>query len=68
MEPVRLAELPPTIELTLDEASTVLLALLDGLDVVNDEGTAAAAMRKGYHVLARKLWPELGEVLDDEGG
>lgn len=62
-----LARLPEEITLTRDEAAVVLF----GLDVVESadlDADQAAKVTRAVHLLTAKLWPELGDLLNDDGG
>lgn len=59
------AHLPDEITLTRDELAVVLFAL----DVVEDaevDSADAAMVRRAIRLLTAKLWPELGDLLDDD--
>ena len=60
------ANLPDEITLTRDELAVVLFAL----DVVDDAATGleedAAKVRRAIRLLTAKLWPELGDLLNDD--
>ena len=58
------ARLPDEIVLSLAEASDVLFAL----DVANAHATGdeAAGVRQAIRLVTRKLWPELGHLLEDD--
>lgn len=60
-----LARLPDEIVLTRDEAAVVLFGLdvVDSADVSADE---AAKVTRAVHLLATKVWPDLGDLLDDD--
>jgi hypothetical protein len=58
-------DLPDQISLNRDEVAMILL----GLDTVDEAGLSrdeAAKVRRAIRLLTTKLWPELGELLDDE--
>ena len=60
-----LARLPDDIVLSRDEAAVVLF----GLDVVEHadlDADQAAKVRRAVHLLTAKLWPDLGDLLNDE--
>jgi len=63
-----IAELPDYITLTRDEATTVL----SGLDVVVEatdiDTEKAAKVRRAVRLVTTKLWPELGDLLDEDDG
>ncbi len=54
------------ITLTGDEAAVVPFAL-HVVDSVVFEPEEAEKVRRAVRLLTRKLWPELGDLLDDEG-
>ena len=59
------AHLPGEIVLTSDELAVVLFAL----DVLADAGLTgedAAKVRRAIRLLTRKLWPEPGDLLDED--
>lgn len=58
------AELPDQLTLTRDEVAVVLLSL-DSLDEAGLSPDDAAKVRRAIRLLTSKLWPELGELLDD---
>lgn len=63
---VPFARLPDQVTLTRDEISVVLFAL----DVTESAGLGAperASVRRAIRLITGKLWPELGDLLDDEG-
>jgi hypothetical protein len=59
------ARLPDEIALTLDELAIVLFALdvVEGAEITADD---RAKVRRAVRLLTRKLWPELGGLLDDD--
>lgn len=62
-----IAELPEEITLTRDEVAVVLFAL----DVVETAGLQAnetEQVRRAVRLVTSKLWPELGELLEDDEG
>ena len=61
-----IADLPDEITLTRDEAAVVLFAL-DVVDSAVSEPEEAEKVRRAVRLLTRKLWPKLGDLLDDEG-
>ena len=61
-----IADLPDEITLTRDETAVVLFAL-DVVDSAVSEPEEAEKVRRAIRLLTRKLWPELGDLLDDEG-
>ena len=60
-----IADLPDEITLTRDEVAVVLFAL-DVVDSAVSEREEAEKVRRAVRLLTRKLWPELGDLLDDE--
>ena len=59
------AHLPDEITLTRDDIAVVLFAL----DVIEDadvDPADAAKVRRAIRLLTDKLWPELGDLLDDD--
>lgn len=60
------AHLPDDVSLSRDEVAVVLFAL-DLFDDVAADEPARTAIRRAIRVLITKLWPELGDLLDDEG-
>lgn len=58
--------LPPTIELDLAEAGALLFALDDAHKLVAPGGMTATGIRNAIRLITRKLWAELGDLLDDE--
>lgn len=63
----RIADLPDEITLRRDEVAILLFAL-DVVDNAVSEPEDAEKVRRAVRLLTRKLWPELGDLLDDEGG
>lgn len=63
----RIADLPDEITLRRDEVAILLFAL-DVVDNAVSEPEDAEKVRRAVRLLTRKLWPELGGLLDDEGG
>ena len=57
--------LPASIELTLAEASVVLDALDQAELLARPRSEAWRLIRAGIVLLTRKLWPDLGRLLDD---
>jgi hypothetical protein len=60
-------DLPDEIVLTRDEVAVVLLGL-DTLDETELDSTARHQVDRAIRLLTTKLWPELGDLLDEEGG
>ena len=60
------AQLPDQVTLTRDEISVVLFAL-DVTESTELGEPDRAAVRRAIRLITRKLWPELGDLLDDEG-
>jgi hypothetical protein len=58
-------ELPDVIELTLAESGVVLDALDQAEVLARPRSEAWRLIRAGIVLLTRKLWPELGRLLDD---
>lgn len=59
------AELPDKVTLTRDELAVVLFAL-DVVEVADVDPAEAAKVRRAIRLLTAKLWPELGDLLDDD--
>lgn len=59
-----IADLPDEITLTRDEAAVVLFAL-DVVDSAVSEPEEAEKVRRAVRLLTHKLWPELGDLLDE---
>lgn len=60
------ARLPDEAVLSRDEISVVLFAL----DLMDDSDLGEpqrAAVRRAIRLVTSKLWPELGDLLDDDG-
>lgn len=55
---------PDRIELELREVRIVLSALDDGVVAVPRESGARSSLLGAVTLLTAKLWPELGELLD----
>lgn len=60
-----IADLPDEITLTRDEAATVLFALDLG-DTAVSSREEAKKVGQAVRLLTRKLWPELGDLLDGD--
>jgi hypothetical protein len=61
-----IAELPDEVTFTLDQAAT-LLFVADIAVERTAEGSADHAMaRRAQRLITSRLWPDLGELLDDE--
>lgn len=67
MPDVPIAELPDDITLTRNEAAIVLSGL-DVVEATDIDTEEAAKVRRAVRLVATKLWPELGDLLDDEDG
>lgn len=61
-----IADHPDEITLTRDEAA-VALSALDVVDSAVSGPEEAEKVRPAVRLLTRKPWPELGDLLDDEG-
>lgn len=57
--------LPDAITLARDEVAAVLFAL-DVIDGVTASAEDGVKVRAAIRLLIDKLWPELGDLLDDE--
>ena len=64
---VPIAEFPDDITLTRNEAAIVLSGL-DVVEATDIDTEEAAKVRRAVRLVATKLWPELGDLLDDEDG
>lgn len=62
-----LASLPDDITLTRDEAAEVLFAL-DVIEDADPEPDQQAKVRRAVRLLTAKLWPDLGDLLDEDDG
>ena len=62
----QIADLPDEITLTRDEAAVVLF-VLDVVDRAVSEPEEAEKVRRAVRLRTRKVWAELGDLLDDEG-
>lgn len=60
-----LAELPDEVTLTRDELAVVLFAL-DVVEEADVDQETTTKVRRAIRLLTAKLWPELGDLLDDE--
>lgn len=58
------ANLPDEVTFTRDELATVLFALdvVERADVAPEE---SAKIQRAIRLVTRKLWPELGDLLDE---
>jgi len=63
---VPLAQLPDSITLTRDEISVVLFSL-DLSESAELGEPERASVRRAIRLITAKLWPELGDLLGDEG-
>jgi hypothetical protein len=59
-----LVRLPDRIELSLNEVQLVLAAVDHGRELA--PRAAAAALRRADRLLVGKVWPELGELLEND--
>jgi hypothetical protein len=60
------AQLPDTIKLDMEEALVVLSALDRAADM-GEPGSAYHRMIRGaIRLMTRKLWPDLGRLLDED--
>ena len=63
-----LAQLPDRIALDLSEVA-ILLGALDRASEFAEPGTdTQRAIRAATRLLTRKVWPELGDLLDEDEG
>ena len=60
------AHLPDTIELTLGEAADLLFLLDRALEMGEPDSAYYQAIRSGIRLLTRKVWPDLGHILDED--
>lgn len=65
MPPESFVSLPDAITLARDEVAAVLFAL-DVIDGVTASAEDGVKVRAAIRLLTDKLWPELGDLLDDE--
>jgi hypothetical protein len=63
-----LARLPDHVQLDLSEIALLLSALDEAAEYIHPANRAARNVRRGIRLLTAKVWPELGELLDDDGG
>ena len=63
-----MVELPESINLDLSELEVVLGALDRGAELADPGSTAHRSIRRATRLLTRKVWPELGDLLDDDEG
>jgi hypothetical protein len=59
-------ELPDSIELTLQEARDLLGALDRAAELGQPGSPYHRTIRAGVRLLTRKLWPDLGRLLDED--
>lgn len=59
-----LVRLPDEISLTLGEVEDVLLAL--DLAHAETSGAERTTIDRAVRLITRKLWPDLGDILDEE--
>jgi hypothetical protein len=64
----RFAELPDEIGLDLAEVAIVLAALDRAAELTDPDTDAYRAIRRATRLITRKVWPELGDLLDEEEG
>ena len=64
----RLAELPEHISLDLTEVAIVLGALDRAAELTDPAMDEHRAIRRATRLITRKVWPELGDLLDEEDG
>lgn len=60
-----LARLPAEIVLTRDEAAVVLFGL-DVVDQADVHSEDAVKVTRAVNLMTAKLWPDLGDLLDDD--
>lgn len=60
-----LARLPDEIVLTRDEAAIVLFGL-DVVDQADVDPEDAVKVTRAVNLMTAKLWPDLGDLLDDD--
>jgi len=63
-----LARLPDHVQLDLSEVALLLAALDDAAELVDPGTHAARNVRRGIRLLTAKVWPELGELLEEDDG
>lgn len=63
-----LAELPEDISFTLAEVADTLFAIDLAVERTHPESADHRAARRIQRLITSKLWPELGGLLDDDGG
>jgi hypothetical protein len=60
------AQLPDTIELSLQEAGDLLQVLDDAEQLAPVGSRIYRSLQASIRMLTHKLWPELGRLLDDD--
>lgn len=63
-----LAELPDEISFTLAEVADTLFAIDLAVERTDQGSADHRAARRIRRLITSKLWPELGGLLDDDGG
>lgn len=63
-----LAELPEDISFTLAEVADTLFAIDLAVERTDPGSADHRAARRIQQLITSKLWPELGGLLDDDGG
>jgi hypothetical protein len=64
----RFAELPEHISLDLAEVAILLGALDQAAELVDRDTEVHRAILRATRLITRKVWPELGGLLDEDGG
>lgn len=59
-------ELPAVIELTLDEAAELLIALDRSVELSVVGSADQQRFRRQVRMVTGKLWPDLGQLLDED--
>jgi hypothetical protein len=62
----RFAELPESITLALSEVALVLGALDRAAERLEPESDDHRAVRVATRLITKKVWPELGDLLDED--
>jgi hypothetical protein len=61
-----IAELPYEVTFTLDQAATLLFVADIAVERTAEGSADHAVARRAQRLITSQLWPDLGELLDDE--
>lgn len=61
-----IAELPDGVTLTLDEVAILLFVADTAVERTPEGSSEHVRARRAQRLITSRLWPELGELLDDD--